>query len=625
MTIKIALDEIRTNLKIITDKLDIPLVNFLVEPSEPGFGDLTSNIAFLMAKHLKTKPSIIAQDIAKQYMSLNHTLIDGVTAMPSGHINFDLKWSSFAKLVLADSDLVDIDLGKRMPIIVEHTSVNPNKALHIGHLRNMIIGDVVSKILTKVNYDVRVLNYIDDLGLQIADVVVGFRHLGFAYESPEKRFDHYCGDDVYVQTHKRYDLDPTLKRLRDDTLVQLEDLSSDVGRFAQDLTRRVLACQLETCWKIGVFYDCLNFESHIIRSGLWSELFDKLKTMNLIEFETQGDNKGCWVIRGRDDEKDKVLIRSSGTATYIAKDISYAAWKMGLVEDPFRYVQYDVHQPDTKTLWKSVLKDGKQINFSGNKVLTVIDSRQARLQNIISEILTNFESDITYVHLRYGSVTLSSDTAKAMGADVSGNQTQMSGRSGLYVSIDAVYDMLRERATAETRARNPSMSDDKVDLISHNIAVGTLRYEMIKQDLERNIIFDLTKSLSLTGDTATYLMYTFARASRILEKVDHKVSDKFDHSNIDCNVFATPTEFALIKDISMYPMHVHDAVKNLSPKVIARYCHDLAVSFNAFYEETRVLGIEPSIESARLWLVDSFCKVIKDALDLLGITVPDKM
>ena len=628
MAFELVLNEIKLNLEKIIDKYDIQTINILVEPSKPGFGDATSNVAFLLAKQLRSKPTDIATDIAEQYKSLDHYLISNVISHPSGNLNFELDWHRFTKLVLVESQsdkFGRVDIGNGLSIIVEHTSVNPNKALHIGHLRNMIIGDVISRILTSVNYNVHVLNYIDDLGLQIADIVVGFKHLGFAYEPPNnKSFDHYCGDDIYVQVHKQHQIDPKLDAIRKDILIKLEDITSEIGQFGQKITRRVLACQLQTCWNIGVFYDCLNFESHIISSGLWSELFVKLKDMNLIEFENEDKNAGCWVVRGK--YSDKVIVRNNGTATYIAKDISYAAWKLGLVSDPFHYVHYDTKQPNSKILWKSVLNDGKDITFPAAKVITVIDSRQARLQEIITSLLTRLKSDPNaYVHLSYGSVTLSPDTAKMMGVDTDGKQKQMSGREGIYVSIDAVYNMLRERAAEETRLRNQDMSQDDINTISHNIAVGTLRYEMIKQDLDRPIIFDLSRSLSLTGDTVAYLMYTHARACRILEKSGSKLDD-IDRNEINCNLLTTHIELELIKNIGMYPIHVHAAAKNLSPKVIARYCHDLSVLFNSFYEKSKVLDIDDSLlEVARLCLVDSFRNVIESALDMLGIVAVEKM
>ena len=473
----------------------------------------------------------------------------------------------------------DVDIGKGSTIVVEHTSVNPNKALHIGHIRNIIIGDTVSRILKKANYKVNTLNYIDDSGLQVADIIMGFTYFGYDQEPPNgKKFDHYCGDDVYVKTTKKYESDSSLEDVRKNVLKELENGDSETAKFADKITRQVLAGQLETCWNLDVFYDCLNFESQIIRSGLWDKIFENLKEMNLIEFENEGKNAGCWVIRGDNKEKDKVIVRSNGTATYIAKDIPYAAWKLGLLEDPFNYEQYGKEQPSSQILWQTTLNKSNPVsqNFTGEKVVTVIDSRQARLQKIITSLMSKFKSipDV-YVHLGYESVTLSSETAKTLGLETDGKQAQMSGRKGLYVSADSVYDLLKEKTNEETLRRHPEMDSNEIEKIAHYVSVGTLRYEMIKQDLDKIITFDLIKSLSLEGDTAPYIQYAYARASRILEK-----SDRVPSINVDFSLLTEYSELDLIKNIGLFNLQVRDAANNLSPKVIARYCHDLAVAFN---------------------------------------------
>jgi arginyl-tRNA synthetase len=330
------------------------------------------------------------------------------------------------------------------------------------------------------------------------------------------------------------------------------------------------------------------------------------------------------VIRGENNEEDKVIVRSNGTATYIAKDIPYAAWKLGLLEDPFNYKEYEKMQPGNHVLWQTTLvssNESKQY-FTGEKVITVIDSRQARLQKIITTLMSKFKSiPDAYVHLGYESVTLSADTARTLGLNTDGKQAQMSGRKGLYVNADSVYDLLKNKTTEETRKRHPEMSDHEIAKISHHVSVGTLRYEMIKQDLDKIIAFDLTKSLSLEGDTAPYIQYTYARASRIIEK-----SSRIPSIDVDFSLLNDITELELVKTIGLFDMHVIDASKNLSPKVIARYCHDLAVTFNSFYEHVKVLDLgDEKLENSRLCLVNSFKMTLEKALGLLGIVAPDKM
>jgi len=628
MTFKSIIDEIENNLNNILNELSISNVIFSVESAKPGFGDVSSNVSFLLAKQLEKNPKDVAEMLSEKYQHCSNTLVLKTKAHPSGYLNFFANWEKLSQLILSESHLDefgDVDIGKNSTIVVEHTSVNPNKALHIGHIRNIIIGDTVSRILEKANYQVNVLNYIDDSGLQVADIIVGFKHLGFPQESPDgKKFDHYCGDDVYVKTTKKYESDSSLEEIRKNVLKELEDGNSETAKFADKITRRVLTNQLETCWNLSVSYDCLNFESQIIRSGLWNKIFEKIKEMNLIEFENEGKNAGCWIIRGEDKEEDKVIVRSNGTATYIAKDIPYAAWKLGLIEDPFNYEKYEKEQPNSRVLWRTTLNEGNSPsqNFTGEKVITVIDSRQARLQKIITSLMGKFKSTPdTYVHLGYESVTLSSKTAKILGLDTDGKQAQMSGRKGLYVNADSVYDLLKKKTIDETKKRHPEMNISEIEKIAHIVSVGTLRYEMIKQDLDKIIVFDLTKSLSLEGDTAPYIQYTHARAARIIEK-----SKRVPSIDVDFTLLKEPSELNLIKIIGMFDMQVRDATNNLSPKVIARYCHDLAVAFNSFYENVKVLELgDVALESSRLCIVNSFKITLEKTLDLLGIVAPDRM
>ena len=628
MTFKSILDEIENNLNKILSDLSVSGIEFSVEPAKPGFGDVSSNVSFLLAKSLKKSPKEIAEMLSEKYSSCTSTLVLKSEPRPSGYLNFIANWDKLNQLILSESYLDtcgDVELGNGSSVVVEHTSVNPNKALHIGHIRNIIIGDTVSRILSKADYKVNVLNYIDDSGLQVADIIVGFKHFGYADEPPDgKKFDHYCGDDVYVKTTEKYEADSSLEDIRKNVLKELEDGTSETAKFGDKITRRVLAGQLETCWNFGVTYDCLNFESQIIRSGLWSKIFEKLKEMKLVEFENEGKNGGCWVIRGDGKEEDKVIVRSNGTATYIAKDIPYAAWKLGLLEDPFNYEKYEKEQPNSRVLWQTTLKETDKISkdFTGEKVVTVIDSRQANLQKIITTLMEKFNSiPNSYIHLGYESVTLSSETAKTLGLDTDGKQAQMSGRKGLYVSADSVCELLKQKIIEETKKRHPEMNDDEIEKIAQSVSIGTLRYEMIKQDLDKIITFDLAKSLSLEGDTAPYIQYAYARASRILEK-----SGDTPTINVDFSLLQEKSELELIKIVGLFNLQVRDAANNFSPKVISRYCHDLAVAFNSFYEHVKVLESDnDDLKSSRICLVNSFNLTLEKALGLLGIDAPHRM
>ena len=626
MTLRLLFNEIRLGVKQICDRLGYPETEFDVsEASRPEFGDVSCNIGFLLAKALKKRPFDIAQTLAEEYTKNSKKYVLEVFAHNSGYLNFTSNYSLFVPEVIHASLLSDygkVDLGKNSRMVVEHTSVNPNKALHVGHVRNIIIGDTIARILHKASYDVSVLNYVDDSGLQVADIIVGFKYGGFSDKAPEgQKFDHYCGDVVYVNMTERYETDKHLAELRSEVLKELEEGTSEIAKFSDEITRRVLDEQLKTCWRLGVTYDCLNFESQIVRSNLWSVAFEKMKSMGITELEKEGKNTGCWVIKA-ESEEDKVLVRSNGTATYMAKDIPYAAWKLGILEDPFYYKQYTV-QKTGRVLWQTTL-DSKEtpLNFRGDTVITVIDSRQSRLQKIITKIMSDFKSKPdAYRHLGYESVTLSPETAKTLDLDTGGKSVQMSGRKGLYVSADYVLDVLGSRTFEEAKKRNPELDELSLVKISEQVAIGALRYTMIKQDLDKIITFDLTESLSLEGDTGPYIQYSYARSMRILGK-----AGKDPNFEINLDQMQTVYEKDLVKVISAFDLQVEDAAKNLSPKVIAKYCYQLAVSFNTFYEHVKVLTAESeSLIDARLCLVYSFKETLGKALQLLGIDAPERM
>ncbi len=625
MSFRALLEEIRNNLSNILKEEGVIETNFTIESAKEGFGDAKCNIAFLAAKTLKKKPYEIAKSLAQKYEKFLGGLVDKVEAHQSGYLNFYANGAKLNSMIIAATQKDDygtINIGKKSRVVVEHTSVNPNKALHIGHVRNVVIGDSIVRILQKTNHDVKTLNYVDDSGLQVADILLGFKYLGFSETPTEgQKFDQYCGDIVYVKTTERYATEPSLEEKRKEILRELEDGTSEMAKFAKHITSKVLEDQLKTCWRLGAYYDCLNFESEIVRSKLWPAVFEKLKEMNLIRFEKEGKNKDCWVIPA-DGEEDKVLVRSNGTATYIAKDIPYAAWKLGMLEDPFYYKKYSV-QANNKILWQTTLVQNTEPkhDFSADRVITVIDSRQARLQNIITKLISKFATNKQYLHLSYESVTLSPETAKQLGVDTKGKSAQMSGRKGLYVNADSILDNLEEKILQETKKRNPDLPDDETRNIAKKVAVATIRYEMAKQDLDKIITFDTTKSLSLEGDTASYIQYAYARAMRIIEKSNTRPN--FDASY---ELLSSPYESNLVKLIGRLDLDVEDAANNLSPKVIAKYCYFLAVSFNAFYEHERVLDIEDKkLAEARLCLVHAFKSCLEKALELIGIETPTRM
>jgi arginyl-tRNA synthetase len=646
MTLRALIQEVRELVSSALTSAGYPLIEFDVsEPPQQAFGDLSCNVAFLLSKHLKKPPPKIAIELTE---ALRQRIQGGryiLSMNPAGgHINFKANYAHLAPATLSQA-LSDPDnygypnYGQDMHIVIEHTSVNPNKALHVGHMRNVIIGDTLYRIMRATNHRTTVLNYIDDSGVQIADIVVGFKFAGFPVTPPTKnqKFDQYCGDEVYVKINDMYEKDPRLAEKRKLVLKEIEEGKSEIARFAMDITLRVLQEQLKTCWRMKVRYDLLNFETHIVGSKLWGNAFELLKRNGIAKYETEGKNKGCWVIEEKEgkEEEDKVLVRSDGTATYIAKDIPYAAWKLGIVEDPFQYQEY-AKQWDGSTLYATILADGASSTKSidkkfngGERVITIIDSRQSRLQRIISHVLSNIavSSDgHKYFHLSYEAVTLSSNTAKEFGIDI-GNRhfMHMSGRKGIYVNADYVLDALHAKAYKEAKNRNPAFSDQQLNKIADEVSISAIRYNMIKQDLDKIITFDIEESLSLEGDTGPYLQYAYARSQRILEKSEEQAIVA-GRTNFAFERLIHESEIALIKEISKLDLVVENAAKSLCLKSLAHYAYNLAMTFNLFYEKVPVLREQDNeVRMARLGLVKAFGITLKNTLELLGITALDRM
>ncbi|MGB9729465.1 MAG: arginine--tRNA ligase [Thermoprotei archaeon] len=611
----------------------------LKEPPRPELGDLASSICFRISKKMKRNPKELAEEIAKKIKEslTSESLIADINAI-DGFLNFKMNFEKFAsttilRVLKEDEKYGALDLGHNKKVLIEHTNVNPNKAMHIGHARNTCLGDSLVRLLHFTGHRVYALNYIDDTGSQIADVVVGFKYLGFSLEPPAgMRFDKYCGDEVYVKVNKSYEEKPELEKYRAEVLRMIEEGNNEIARFTKNIAERVLADQLKTCWRLGAYFDLLNWESDIVKTGLWEEVFNTLKSKGLIVYETEGEYKGCWVVRLRHiprfaKETDKIVVRSDGTLTYIAKDLPYAMWKVGLLNKDFSYKIYLEKQPNGKALWSTSLKDSEvqHPDFKGSDLaISVIDVRQSRLQEVINIVLNALggpELARKYLHYSYEVVALSRETAVAMGArDVDSKIVHMSGRHGIYFNVDDVLDRLKERAKEESRKRNPNASESWLNEVAEDIAISALRYQLIKADRNRLIVFDINEALKLEGDTGPYLQYTYARARSILRK-----ANTYDTKLFDPKLLITEEEKTLIKMIGKFPIIIRDAVMSLEPQRLAVYAYELSNSFNKFYEKCPVLKENEPLRSTRLAIVDSFTRAARNVFHLLGVKPLESM
>ncbi len=608
----------------------------LMEPRRPEYGDLASNVSFRLAKVMRRPPQEIAENLAERISGMldKEDIVGGVEAV-SGFLNFRVNFPILARKTLeAVFRLGDrygsSNIGAGRKVLVEHTNVNPNKAIHIGHARNSCLGDSLVRILRFAGFRVYALNYIDDTGSQVADVIVGFRYLGMPMEPPKgMRFDKYCGDHVYVKVNQLYEERPELLKYRREVLRRIEEGDNEVARFTRAIADRVVRDQLKTCWRLGVYFDLFNWESDIVRSGLWEEVFQLMKERGAVRLETDGEYAGCWVISLKDiprfaEETDKVLVRSDGTLTYIAKDLPYAAWKIGLVSGDFKYSLY-LTQPNGKPLWTTGLEgiDNHPDFKGGDMAISVIDVRQSRLQEIIKVVLGKLfgaKEAERYIHYGYEVVALSGRSARLLGAGTEEKVVHMSGRRGLYFNVDDVLDIMKEKAKKETLARNPDADPGWVEEVGEALAVSALRYQLVRADRNRLLVFDIEDSLKLEENTGPYLIYTYVRTRGILRKVE----DNADISGVDPNVYGGE-ERELLVMVSKFPVVVRDAALSLEPQAIANYTYKLAALFNKFYEKYPVIKAEGEIRTARLALVKAVSQTLKNAFNLLGIVPLERM
>jgi arginyl-tRNA synthetase len=627
-------DEVRLLVERSREALGYPAVELdLAIPPNPGYGDLSSTCPLRIAKLVGQKPGEIAIRMADRIMadSKLQRYVAAVSAHQGGYLNFSLDYAKFGVDAIQDArkdgPIGASDAGRQVSVAIEHTNVNPNKALHIGHARNLVLGDSLVRVMRHLGHPVQALNYIDDSGAQVADIIVGFKFLGMADNPPPgTKFDSYAGDKVYVKVTQEYSRNPDLMTRRTEVLKAIEEGHGPIAEYTRSIVDRILAEQLATCWRLGAAYDLLNWESQLVHSGMWEMLFERMKRMGLVRLETAGENAGCWVIPDPATGEQKVVVRSDGTAVYVAKDIPYAAWKIGLVDDPFRYKRYKDQQPNAGALYTTTLEGrGENVKFGAcDMAVSVIDTRQSYLQKIVAKVLEEMKpgSSKRYLHRGYEVVSLSKKTAAALGFSIEGEFAHMSGRKGIYVNVDAMLEALKRKAVEETKKRNPKEDTTWISDTAEALAVAALRYELLKQDPDKMIVFDIEESLRFEGDTGPYLLYTYARARRILGKTEGTPS-------VDVKSAARlskPIEKRLMKQLSMLDEAVASAGEYLSPKEVARYAHDLALSFNEFYESVPVnQETDATLRDARLALVDAASRVLAQSMTLMGLPIRSRI
>ena len=546
-------------------------------------------------------------------------------------------------------------------LCVEHTSVNPNKAAHIGHVRNSVLGDTFARILKALGNRVEVQNYIDNTGVQVADVVVGFvylekmrldeiKRLDESLSMQKKSFDYYCWD-LYTKVGQHYTENEEALKLRAAVLHSIEAGEDDIAEIGDYVATRNVECILRTMERLGIRYDLLPRESEILHLHFWQKAFEKMQQLGVIRFEMTGKNAGCWVMpfgdyTGTEDhDADKILVRSNGTVTYTGKDIAYQLWKLGLLGMDFNYKLFQYYY-DRKEVWvttteKTVARNVPEFGH-GETVYNVIDSRQSYPQEIVKKGVAAISPDKgerASVHLAYEMVALSPSAAEELGFKISEEDKaksfiEMSGRKGLGVKADDLIDRLEESALLEVEKRHPDLDLAEKKNTAHTIAVGALRYFLLKFTRSTVIVFDFKEALSFEGETGPYCQYSAVRANSIFRKLDEgglkRAYEIIANDSADIAEFLAGEEggeiWSLITLAARLEETLAQAAAATEPAIVAKYTFNLAKAFNLFYHNHKILSEENAAKrSVLIAAADIARRQLTAALGTLGIEVPERM
>jgi arginyl-tRNA synthetase len=623
----------------------------LEQPKQSSFGELAIPVAFHLARQLKQAPRAIAGQIVSDLGP-----IEGVSALEvagNGYINVRLDRGRYALGVLQGAD----ESREKSPgkIIVEHTNINPNKAAHIGHLRNAILGDTFVRMLRRGGHTAEVQNYIDNTGVQVADVVAGFHHIENKsagdveklIADPAVRFDYYCWD-LYARISQHFAERPEDLAWRLQTLHEIEHGTGDMAYLAALVANAIVGYHLATMRRLGIQYDVLPRESEILHLKFWETAFEQLKERKAIYFETEGKNKGCWVMpasafkdqTNEDTDDSKVIVRSNNTVTYVGKDIAYQLWKFGLLGKDFYYRPWK--QVDGHTVYVSTSDPqppGGPAFGHGDSVYNVIDSRQSYLQDVVVAGLRalgyNQQADHS-IHFSYEMVALSPRTCVELGIELSDEDkkrpyVEVSGRKGLGVKADDLIDKLIEKALEEVDSRHPEAPAEERRTVATQIAVGALRYFMLKYTRNSVIAFDFQEALSFEGETGPYVQYTAVRACNILRKLAERGEQLPDFAReLDepalKRQLASEDFWQLLLIASKSDSAVDRAISSGEPAHVAKFAFQLAQAFNNFYHSYPVLTEENREKRTfLLWMTDYFRAQLERTLDVLGIAEPAYM
>ncbi len=609
-------------------------------PPRRDLGDLALPGALQLARELKRNPREIGEEIAADFPRPDW--VSEIKVQGAGFLNVYLDRGRVAAGILSAPLL---DAGDRdEKIIVEHTNINPNKAAHIGHLRNAVLGDVLARVLRSLGHQVEVQNYIDDTGVQLADVIVGFldlRGLSAAeIAALDEPFDFYCWD-LYSEVGRWYEEDDARLGYRRQTLRELEHDEGERAEIGHLVAQRIVKRHLETMARLGISYDLLTHESAILGREFFTRAFEQLRERQAIRREEQGKNAGCWVMPLAESEEfagledpDKVIVRSDGTATYVGKDIAYQMWKFGLLGRDFGYRLWE-----ETGLWQTVADDGAEHPPFGtaDRVINVIDARQSYLQKVVRVGLERLGFDTQAersIHFAYEMVSLSTAAARQLGFlteddDDEAGGLEMSGRKGIGVKADDLLDQLVDKSREEILARNRELAGPQLEELAVEISTAALRFFMAKATTTRVIAFDFDEALNFEGESGPYLLYSLVRVGNIWRRL---AEEGLEAEITPDQVAALPAElwqddlWDLVYAVAQTGGRVRAAGETLELSLVARHALDLAQKLNALYHKHPILQeSDEQMRAVRLATTHVFAAGMRTLCDLLGLPTPERM
>ncbi|HKW34227.1 MAG TPA: arginine--tRNA ligase [Candidatus Acidoferrum sp.] len=655
----------------IREKFGVELEIVLNRPPELDMGEAASPVCFELAKRLKRAPRQIAQEIATSLGKIEG--LERVEVAGGGYLNgyFDRGafWESAQRAANEPHQAAET-AGQK--IIVEHTSINPNKAAHIGHVRNAVLGDTMVRILRHAGKHVQIQNYIDNTGVQVADVVIGLLRMeGRAVTNVmalarEPKFDYYCWD-LYAKATTFFAEDRArATKLRGETLKAIEENRGEDAEVAQIVADAVVTCHLNTMARLDIHYDLLARESEILHLKFWDTAFEMLKKSGTIHFAESGKMKGCWVLPWEEkrintehtvraegtekiknseeedeNEQDKIIVRSNGTVTYVGKDIAYQLWKFGLLGKDFWYRKWP-EAPAGRTVWATTGRknepDAPPFGEPAATVYNVIDARQAYPQDVVAEGLRRLghsEAAQNSIHLSYSFVVLTPRCATELGYELSPEDAKrpfvdMSGRKGFGVKADDLMDKLEEATLSEVQQRHPEMSEKEQKRTAHAIAVGALRFFLLKVTRNSIIAFDFKDALSFEGETGPYCQYAVVRIRGIRRKGAEAVTPTAKLNADSASRFLSGADAAdlweLLLGAGSLDYAVDAAIATQEPAFVAKYAFQLAQAFNNFYHRHHILSEADEQKRAFLLQLTELVETqLARTLSLLGIEAPEKM